>query len=723
MRDYIEDERPNAAAMYEPSVVRAGDRAREILSDAARMMNNPGVLDGSTRRSVRGAENLMPDPHYFPKIADRVEIERLTAAYGYNALRGLVRDAMEDAMTTGGYAIKDELLDRVSEGYLKNLSTSGYGMADELADLFAGRSASRMNEVLAASGIDPATVDQIVQAMDARDAAQPRLKHRSPINYKLTRNLTNIKTGELEPVSPQMFFSDDVDHVMGSYSRRLAGDVAMARLRIKDPTQPNSPDFWIDGITSRAEFEEKVIKGIRDSYQRRGAQGVDTAIKRAEFLYNATLGLPQHNVSPTITRALRRVRDYNFLRLMNNMGITQSIELGRIFARTSFSAALKQMPSVKRIIERGTGDYVLNNKVARELEMWGITDNDYWIGASKYRFQQELIGETANTSPSMLARIGNGYDEAVNKGKEVLANTSLMRPVHSRMQQWAARASLQWFADLSADTKKFNRWKDRLSDMGLDAQDMARIRQQILAHADSPDPDKRKITGMNFERWDPEVRSILLSGVRKYANRIVQVNDPGNLPMIFEQPVAKAFLQFRGFTFAAYEKSTLWDLKHHDTMSMMTAVGDVVFGAATFAALVHAKALTREDREEYLAKELSPENLLLMGWARSGTASFTPMVWDTAMTAAGQAPWFMGSRTSGSATDVLGGSAPVDLYNSVLSASGAAVDSWTNWRELSKQELGTSLRIMPGGNWLPAVGLLNSLASGRDQMAPPKERE
>ena len=723
VRDYIEDERPNAASSYEPSVVRAGDRAREILADAARMMRNPGVLDGTTRRSVRGAENLAPDPFYFPKIADRVEIERLTATYGYNALRTLVREAVEDAMTAGGYVINPDLLDRVSDGYLKNLSTSGYGMGDELADIFAGRSASRMYEVLNAAGINSADVEQIVQAMDARDAAMPRLKHRSPINYKFTRHLKNLKTGEMEPVSPQMFFSDDVDHVLGSYSRRLAGDVSLARLRIKDPTQPESPDYWIDGITSRAEFEEKVIKAIRDSYQRRGAQGVDTAVKRAEFLYNATLGLPQHNLSSGLTRALRRVRDYNFLRLMNNMGITQSIELGRIFARTSFTAAFRHMPSVKRIIQQGTGDYVLNNKVARELEMWGITDNDYWIGASKYRFQQELIGESANTSASMLARVGNRYDDLVNKGKEVMANTSLMRPIHSRMQQWAARATLQWFADLSADPKKFKRWANRLNDMGLDSQDMGRIRQQISRFAESPDPDKRKITAMNFDKWDPEVRSVFLNAVRKYANRIVQVNDPGNLPMVFEHPVAKTFLQFRGFVFSAYEKSTLWDLKHNDTMSLMTAVGDVVFGAASFAALVHAKALTRDDREEYLEKELSPENLLLMGWARSGTASFTPMVWDSAMSLFGQDPWFMGSRTSGTATDVLGGSAPVDLYNSVLSASGAAVNSWTDWRDLSKQELGTALRIMPGGNWLPAVGLLNALSSGREQMAPPRERE
>jgi hypothetical protein len=722
VRDYVEDTSPDADSKYAPGVVKAGKRFREIMADHAESINNPGKYDGTTRRSLAGGEKLKPDPYYVPKIADRDNIDRLTAVYGFESLRKLAKAAVTDAMTTQGYQIKQELLDKVADGWLTNISKAKYGMNDDLADVFSGRSKARMYEVLSASGIDEDTVKQIVQAMDAKDSATPRLKHRTPINYKYKMSLVNKKTGEAEDVSIQDFFSDDVDHIMSAYTRRLSGELAFARLRVKDPTQPDSPNFWIDGITSRPEFEEKVLKAIRDSYSRAGRQGVDTAVKRAEYLYNATLGLPQHNLSPELTRKLRRLRDYNYLRLMNNMGITQAIELGRIFSRTSLSAMVKNVPSLKRIIEEGGGSLVLNNKMARELEMWGVTDNDYWVGAFRHRYQEELIGETAQSGPSILAQAGAKYDKVVQKGKDVLANTSLQKPIHSRLQQWAAKASVQWFADNARDPKLFKKWERRLADMGLDADDLKAIRGQIIKHADSPDPEKRTITAMNFENWEPEVRSKFLHAVKRYTSRIVQVNDPGNLPMFFSHPVFQTLAQFRGFTFAAYEKSTLWDLKHRDTQSVLTAAADVAFGAATYALMVHAKAMSRDDREEYLAKELDPAHLAAMGFARSGSASFVPMMVDTGLSFTPAGPVFSSARSSGTPMGALGGSAVVDLGNSLASASSAAIDSLLSGRQLSKQELGTAFRIAPGGNWLPSVGLLNALSDGRPLMAPRKEQ-
>lgn len=720
--DFIEDTRIDANTHYDPSVVKAGTKAREILHSYAQLYNNPGLEDGLLMRSIAGAERLKPDPHYFPKIADREAIDELTARYGVNQIKAVVRAAVEDAMTSQGYDIKPELMDRVAEGWFTNISKAGYGQEDGLAQILAGRSKAKMYEVLGAAGIDEDTVKQIVSAMDAKDAKQPRLKNRTPINYRYEMQVKNLQTGEMETFRPLDFFDNNIHHVMMSYSRRAAGDIAFGRLRIKDPTTTSS--LMVDGITSRAEFEEKILKPIADDFQRRGGgekgrAAAKAAQDRAEFLYKATMGLPLHEIDPDTAKALRRVRDYNFLRLMNAMGVTQTIEFGRILSMSGFRAALAQMPSLKRIIDPNTGSLMLKNKMARELEMWGVTENDYWIGAAKHAFQEERLGESATKAGT----VGHLYDKAIDRGKEVLANTSFQRPVHSRQQQWAARAAVQWFADNARDMTKFAKFKDRIADLGLNEQDMKRIHDQIVKYAEAKDPDYRKITAMNFDKWDDaEIRAKLLSSIRRYTNRIIQVNEPGNLPMFFSHPVAQTFLQFRGFTISAMDKSTLWHMKHHDTQAAMVALGDIVFGGATFALMTTIRAANRDDRDEYLAEQLTPTNLALMGFARGGISSVLPMLIDTGIMFTPMNPLFMGSRTSGTATDAIGGSAPIDLFNSIAGTTKAVADSIWSSRELSQQELRGTQRTMPYSNAIPTYLLFESMIKDRERMAPRQER-
>lgn len=718
--DFIEDTRVDAANFYEPEIVKAGTRAREILHRYAELYHNPGLDDGAIMRSIAGAEKLKPDPHYFPKIADREAIDELTARYGAQQIKAVVRAAVKDAMEREGYDIKPELMDKVAEGWFTNISKAGYGQEDGLAQILAGRSKSRMHEVLNAAGIDEDTVREIVAAMDAKDAKTPRLKNRTPINYRFSQQVRNLKTGEMETFRPLDFFESNIHTVMMSYSRRAAGEIAFGRLKIKDPT---APGFMVDGITSRAEFEEKILKPIADDFQRRGGgeegrAAAKAAQDRAEFLYKATMGLPLHEMNPKMVQVMRRGRDYNFLRLMNAMGVTQTIEFGRILSMTGFRAALDQMPSLKRIIDPNTGSLVLKQKMARELEMWGVTENDYWIGAAKHAFQEERIGEGVTRSDS----IWGTYDKLMDKGKEVLAYTSFQRPVHSRQQQWAARGAVQWFADNARDMDKFAKFKDRIADLGLDETDMKRIHEQIMAHAEAKDPSFKKITAMNFEKWDPEVRSKFLSSVRRYTNRIIQVNEPGNLPMFFSHPVAQTFLQFRTFSIAAYDKSTLWHMKHHDQQSIMVAMGDIAFGAATYALMTTIRAANRDDRDEYLAEQLTPANLALMGFARGGISSIIPMLTDTALMFTPLNPLFMGSRTSGTATDALGGSAPIDLMNSIAGSTKALADSFWSDRELSQQEMRGWQRSMPYSNAIPTYLMFESMIRDREKMAPRPEQ-
>lgn len=711
---YMEDETPNAHTLYHPGVVQAGNRARALLDEFAKDLQNPGLKDGRVMPSVAGAEKLQPDPHYVPKIADREAIDRMIALHGEAAVKRLIRESLERGMQQGGYKIDQDLLDRVAEGYYRNISSAAYGQHDSLAEALGRRSASHLREVMEADGgFTKDTIDRLATLLSKEDPANPRLKHRAPIDYN-----HSIKT-QAGTISLRDMFSNDIDHILMAYSRRMSGEVAFGRLIVKDPTQPHSPEPWINGIRSRADFESKVLAAIREDHNIRnlGADAVNKAIKQAEFLWKVTHGLPQHNLSQGFVRRLRRIRDYNFLRLMSNMGWTQAIETGRIFSQYGFKAALQNMPSLRRIIDDASGDYVLKNKMARELEMWGVTQNDYWIGASKHRYQQEFTGTTPS-APTRLGSLGNKFDDAAAVAKDMLNVTSLQRPIHSRQQQWASRAAVQWFADAARDPAMFKKFAQRLADMGLNEQDLKAIREEIVKWADAPDPEKRTITAMNFEKWAPEPRAKLLDAIRRASARTVQENTPGILPMIMEHPVAKTLLQFRTFTAGSHAKSTLYHLKHHDQQALMVLIGDVAFGAGVYALRQQVASLNRNDREEFLTKELDPTHLALMGFGLSGMSSFIPMVVDSAAFPLGVEAPFQGARASGTATSAWGGLAPVDLYSTLASSVQATVQSTWQGRDMSQQEMRTIARSMPWGNAAPMLAFLNSLIQDRPLMAP-----
>lgn len=707
--DYVENADPLATAPH-PSVAQVGERFRKIMASYADLAANPGADEGTTRRAIEGFTNLTRDQFYLPKYSDPDKINSLFLRFAPRTLHNFVKQAVLDAVDD----IEDELADRIAAGYLKRIRGAGYGIQENFDSAFRSSNPDTIRTALEDIGVAGEHIDQIVARVAKRDTSDSaRAKHRTPLNYTYSARV-QAKDGSVQPLSMKDFFVNDADELINRYSREMSGRVALAKVRIRNP---DDNKIIVDGITSEADFA-KMMDHVKQDFAVSPTSGTDGKLKMAvenmEFLHRAILGQPHHN-GDTHVAWLRRLRDFNVLRLMNRMGINQAQEVGIMISQLGLRAMLKQMPALRRITD-GIGDKVLNNRLARELEAGLGLGTDQFFGAQRFRQLDDIAGE--KLGQGRTASMGRRIDNALVTGKHITSNISFMTSVNSRLQQWAARSIAQGFAD-DAFGKGMKALKgsklDRLKSLGMDEKTAEKVYAQIRQHAEVK--GSRTLTALNMEKWEPAIRSKFLDTVYRHARKVVMENDAGNLHRWMSKPGMQVMFQFRTFIFGAWAKRTLSNLHHLDMTAATTLFAEIMLGAATHALNVSVNASTRPDGDEYLEKELTPLNLAKKGFGRSGIGSIIPTVVDSAAAFTPLGPQF-DARTSATPNDLLFGVPAIDWLTSSSTFTKGLMESTWEGREMSQKEIMAGPRSMPFGNWWPIMTLMGEMYGDRSFQAP-----
>lgn len=708
--DFIEERDPTKAAQYDPSVQKVGNALRDRYALAADEMYNPGMSSGETRAPLRGAEFLEKDKHYIPYYSDPQKINSLLERFSTSELVRLAKAAITKAIPD----VDEAIIDKMASGWLRRITSAGYGITDPLAGLLRGRSKDTVKAALDELGIavDDAQLDDLVRAIARPEGtSSSRLKKRTSMDRSTTLELEAFD-GKRIPVSIKDFFDRDAEKVFMRYSREHAGRVALARMQVVDPSAPST--MLIDGIRSREDFD-KLLDWIRNDYARISGSYNPKALKgdieNMEYLYRSILGQP-HHTGEAYVAWMRRAREYNFVRLMNRMGLAQLQEASKVITSVGLKAALTQMPTLRRVM-RGDRS-VLVDDLARELEAAGMFRNDAFLGTQKFRVNEEMWGEKIGHSTS--DKIGHGLDRALTSGKAVTSHISLMKYVNSYLQQWASRTIAQKFVDLAfKNARMIGKDADRFKVLGLDEARLDKIYEQIRAHAKvSP---AGRLHQLNFEQWDPTVRAQFLGSLYRYTRKVIQENDAGGMARWMSKPGAQLFFQFRSFVLGAWSKSTLYNLHHMDGRALVGLLAEIVMGSATYAVNVYANSSSRKDAQEYLDKELSWGRLITAGFGRASIASIIPTVSDSLTTFT---PWgaLFDARTSATPTQLIGGFPVLDALNSAQTFTRGTIDSFVSDRKLSQREIFAGARTMPFGNWWPLVTALGKMVDDRPYMEP-----
>lgn len=721
---------------FDPEIQKAGQAFQRIMADWTDLMNNPGKLTGKTSRPVRGAGELAPNDRYVPRIHDLEKIRELTSKYGFSKIdepvyddagrminaasmeRGGLTTLVSKSMRDASPDLPVNLANKFAYGYLRKVYSLMEGQEVPLHRILAGEDMGELKRLLTEL-LDDASdkrlfsdeeINEFVSHFQKAnlDAGAPsRLKHRTLLNENASVKLSRIDTNVMDEVSMKDLFVRDSHHLMTVYSRSMSGRVALAQWQIPD----GKGGLLIDGIDSDAAFDTLLRKmrkiGVEDGLTK---GELDKADRQLRFAYNAIVGYPNHNNASTFATSLRMLNDYNFLRVMGQVGFAQIPELANVAAHTGVRTFMRSMPALRDFVRNAkTGK--LDTKLAQEVEYTIGTGTD-WLRGTWYTRADEGVPLPEMSSGSRMNSLLQGMDKRMWKAKRFINAASGMAPVNTLLHRWTGQAIFYQFDKMArrfgGDISKMHpRDLNRLKALGLSESMTKRVFEQIRANRTGKGA---RLEALNIRQWgDVEAAAAFESAVFRHARTLVMENDLGNMPMWMAHPLSKSIFQFRSFMLGAHSKVLLKGLNQRDLYTFTSFASSVFLGSMTYIAQTYLNTVGREDQDEVLAKRFTPDQIALGGIMRSSWYTTLSLPTDIAHYA------FMGTpvtsaRTTGLATGFFG-SPTIDLGNNVVNAIGS-VGEMTHGNAFSRPDAQAWRSILPGQNLMGVTQVFNLLASG-----------
>jgi hypothetical protein len=618
----------NPLVEFDPAVLKMKEEWNKISAAYVKLTQGDHLaLDGTQRAPMKGWEGLSESETYVPRLVHWDRFRQLQSEIGSSGLTKLVSAAIR-----GRNADIDKIkADKIAKGYVKRLEQVEAGQEQSASRIFSTLDMDEMRMNLENTGLDPEDIDFVMHGMERRDAdkaGQARGKRRQLLDENFSLALPTA-TGQRE-VRIAELFHDDVQHLFESYNRQMSGAIAMSRLRVKNPNwrpgeEDINPRYLIDGVHSRSDWE-KVIKQVRAVASGEGAtkgmrDNVDADVERLQFLYDGITGTPSKFDQSNMASAVRMVRDYNFLRVMGQVGFAQLAEIGMITGSLGLKTAIKSIPSLRTFV-RDAKSGKLADADADALEWISTAGTDTLRGLG-HIVTDDFGAPITNTGKSSAMPAAEG---AFSRGARAMTMVSGMAPINAYLQRWASKGVLQKFIDMSEEGARVNRKRMRVLGLSDEMQDkvFAEIRKHMGETAGEREGSKLK--RLNLEKWDAETRGAFEHAIFRWTRKIIQENDLGQTSVMLGHTLGKLFFQFRGFMLGAWTKNTLHNIHMRDWESMSMILATMTFGSLAYVAQTHLQSIGRSDREEWLEKRLSPEKLAASAFQRAGFYSIFPAV-------------------------------------------------------------------------------------------------
>ncbi|SCW77031.1 Transglycosylase SLT domain-containing protein [Rhizobium mongolense subsp. loessense] len=698
--DYIREENLSVRAQFPAEVKQAAGAFQSEMKSFWKEAQELGL----TRTEI-GVEN------YFPRYPHLAKATKLIRQIGYSmdekgGLTDLFRDAIlkrqpdiDPAIAKRmGYAVLDRMQKLSSGEEMFGSGSIGFDLDDLEVELKHYLDDDQIANVKAWASRNTKKEDE------ASGAA--RMKARIMLDENHFADVWD-KHGGRQKLSIADFYVKDPHTAFQLYSRNMSGQIAMARIQVRDPV---TGDLLVDGIRNANDWTKlkNQIKSVGE------ASGANNTLdeKNLDFLYSAITGTPLAGIDRGSDGAtfLRMLRDFNFLRLMGQVGFSQVPEFGRQVSQVGIKTTFQAVPSFRHLIDMARSGK-MTDEVAEELDALGAFGTDYERTAHYLDMDEMGVPITSGTD-SMTQRVAGAVNPKLHAMNRFVSMGSGMAPINRVFQKWSARAAAVKFTKMAMFGDKID--AERLRALGLGKDDADKIFEAIRTHATFKGGVKSpsKLQSLGIKNWDGNTLSLFEDAMFRLNRTMILENDPGQMHRWMAHPLGQMVMQFRTFAMAAHTKALLQGLNLRDGPAIFGMLASSFLGSLVYAGQIHLNLLGREDREDQLKERLSWSKLALAGFSRSSESALIPMAADIGWQFFGDEPIF-DTRSSGLKTTMQGalGNPTGDLISTgfagvagVTSAAFGDDYSQTDWQNLT--------RVLPFSRMMGAVQFLNWAGSG-----------
>lgn len=662
-------------------------------------INDVGKMEGKALGGLR-SEPLPDDPQYFTRMHDLEKWHTFIAKHGEDNAALFYKNSMMKANPW----LNDALATRISKGYVRKILKRDLEEFSSFERAFSGEDLDELRKVLDdMGGLSKDEIDTVVFELRARtgktegDApANSRMKRRAMLDTSHVENFNG------EQVDISHFINMNIEEVFSNYNRQMSGAISMARV----------------GIRTKGDFDRLILQ-IADSSRSidgyAGSYAMKSEIASLDFAYKRIMGVPT-NPDTALTRFSGMLQKYNFVRLMNQMGLAQFQELSNILGQMGLKTALKSFPSLDTFI-RDVKTGKINDQVMDELEVVLGHGSDILRG---HNISERWMDESGGFSNPASNKVLNSIDTALNKGVNATMHLSGFRHVNVLLQRWVSKALAQKFTDAAfGNADKVIKSEFRQM-MGMDDAMYKRVLDQLKKHSKTEQGAifGRNIKALNLNQWDDaQASAAFTTGIFRWSRRMIQENDIGSMHRFMGTTAGQMIFQFRSFILNAYSKSMLWGLHTRNTEMAMSLMWGTLMGSAVYAGRLYVNSMGREDREEYLDKHLSLGNVVANGISRTAQASILPGLIDSTVSPLFGGQIFSESRTTGLAagtgpfTDALGNPS-LDLMNKLGNIPKTIGTDIVGDHDQNAAAIRRSLGMLPWQNAMGVQQVLNVLAEG-----------
>jgi len=661
---------PDLSAAQKAAVRRARDAYRQVMSKMVREMQAAGVKD---------ADKIAENAFYVPRRIRPSVIRQWKETLGEDG----VVDFIASAYRSGSkQPITRAQAQAIARTYMQNILRYDGGWER----VSGGITQAQLDDLKRFLGSNDKVANKDIEIIEKMLA--PGAKGSGS---NLSRRLDLDETFELNGYRMEDLFESNAAAGMDQYLRVMTGRVQAAKLL---------------GVRSDEDFEQLMRNAAQEAAalpQNQQARA-QRDIRKARVLYrhltgkpmDERVGLPGNSLEDT---AFRLIQDYNYMRVMNQVGFAQFAEVGNTLAFAGWRATLRSVPALRRMIRDIETGQIQNNDIIRDLEAMN------GIGAEYIRYQTVASRYTGASEEVLGHHMSDRQRKVLDlatRGKRVTSLYSGMTPITTGLQRLSASAFIQKMASIQSKALKEKDYI-RFRELGWTDETTNAIRDQLKKATYT---DNGRISQLNMDQWDPKVREDFANGLSRWTYRVIQENDPGSLGYFMTQRVGKIITQFRTFMLVAHAKQFLHGVqrvKYGDLQVANAFMFSTFVGGLAYVAQSQIKTIGDPNRDKLLHDPdkgyLAPENIAKSAFQRSAYSALIPAGVDTLSHLLGYDPVFAYGRSTGLASDALLGNPTVDTIDRFYNLPGNIIEG----------DFGEAAKSLPFQNALGITNFFRSL--------------